>query len=832
MVYTQEGKVVYTHKELFELGPQKTYSEADTEAAFLLGGIGTGNVSLGSRGELRDWEIFNYPGKGNLMPNTHFAIWAKKEGEAPVAKILQSEISPPHSHSHGYHPDSAAGLPRLKKSTLRGEYPVARIDFEDDDLPVHVSLEAFTPFIPLNEKDSGIPGAYLTYRLTNTSDRTVETTVVGSVFNVVGGLKLDKFNRLDYSQLGQNKNEYINNQHLSGLLLTSDKYESSQLQYGNMSLVTTNPNVTYKRAWLRGAWFDYLQEFWDDLVEDGRLNDLNYNSPNPDKYSDTGSLGVCETIAPGETKEVRFMLTWYFPNRFRGWEDHHAGTMDDKKLEKNGIVQNFYVNMFDSSWSAAEYMVQQQERLTRETFLFRQSLFSSTLPAYVIDALASNITVLRSTTCFWLQDGRFFGYEGTFDHYGCCFGTCTHVWNYAQTLAFLFPTLEQSMRRTEFLGEMHEDGRMNMRAQNAFNQDWVFHYGQAVPAAADGQMGAIMRVYREWKLTGDDAFIRQLWPSVKKSLSFASSYWDKDGDYVLDGVQHNTYDIDFHGPNPLTGICFLGALKAAVEMASYLNETEMAQTYEEMFTKGSERLDQMLWNGEYYIQCLENVNDYKYQHGLGCLSDQLLAQQFAHVYGLGYLLPQEKVKSAVKAVYNYNFRTDFSNHKNCQRVYALNDEKGLLLCSWPQGGRPRLPFVYSDEVWTGVEYQVAAHLIFEGYIEEGLTIAKAVRDRHDGQRRNPWNEVECGHHYARSMSSWGLLIALSGFKFDMVRKEIAFAPVIEQESFTTFWSTGLAWGTYSQNKNRETGDFEVDIQVLQGDATGIKVFACGKEWFL
>ncbi len=814
--------MVFSHKQLYNTDPQRTFSGQASEAAFLLGGIGTGNVSLGSRGELRDWEIFNRPGKGCNLPNTFFAIWAKEEGQDAIAKVLESKINPPHSLSHGYHPATGAGLPRMQASSMCGEYPIVRVEFEDSDMPVQVSLEAYTPFIPLNANDSGIPGAVITYRVTNISDRSVDITLAGSLINPIGGVDYDPFGNLKLSSSGQNINEFKQNNGVSGLFLHSQKYAITDLKYGNMSLVTTNEHTTYKTAWLRGAWFDFLQEFWNDFTDDGRLEDLGYTTPSDDRNTDTGSLGVCETIAPGETKEIRFILTWYFPNRINGWSESVSVKEDGRKVAKN-----HYSNFYDSSWAVAEYLVHHSERLEKETYLFHSALFGSTLPDYVLDALSSNITVIRSTTCFWLENGRFLGYEGCFDDGGCCDGNCTHVWNYAQTAAFLFPTLEQNMRRTEYLEEVHEDGKMDFRALKLFDTEWIWH-GQTAPAAADGQMGTIMRAYREWKLSGDNDFLLEIWPSIKKTLKYALIHWDTDGDMVFDGVQHNTYDIEFYGPNPLTGIFFLGALRAGEEMAKHLGDGDTANQYREVFDQSSQRLDELMWNGEYYVQILEDVDTYKYQHGIGCLSDQMLGQQLAHLYGLGYLLPQDKVKSAVGAIFKHNFKEDFSNHANCQRVYVLNDEKGLLLCSWPDGGRPRLPFVYSDEVWTGIEYHVATHLIYEGFLDEGLTIVKALRDRHDGIRRNPWDEVECGHHYARSMSSWGLLIALSGFKYDMVQRTMEFTPVIYQDRFTSFWSTGLAWGTYSQRKNQE-GEFEMEVKVLYGDMKGVKVYACGKE---
>ena len=256
-----------------------------------------------------------------------------------------------------------------------------------------------------------------------------------------------------------------------------------------------------------------------------------------------------------------------------------------------------------------------------------------------------------------------------------------------------------------------------------------------------------------------------------------------------------------------------------------MGEADLSQRCRQARETGSANLDAMLWNGGYYVQKVANVNAQKYQHGEGCLSDQLLGQLHAEILGLGKLLPAEHIRAALKSIYDHNFMDDFSQHANCQRVYALNDEAGLLLCSWPGGGRPSLPFPYADEVWTGIEYQVAAHLIYEGWIDEGIEMVAAVRERHDGIRRNPWNEVECGNHYARSMSSWALLLALTGMQADIAKGHLSFSPVDKvlsrAEPFRSFWSNGLAWGVYSQSWDAESESWQPTIDVLGGDADSL-----------
>jgi uncharacterized protein (DUF608 family) len=229
-------------------------------------------------------------------------------------------------------------------------------------------------------------------------------------------------------------------------------------------------------------------------------------------------------------------------------------------------------------------------------------------------------------------------------------------------------------------------------------------------------------------------------------------------------------------------------------MAEHLGED--GSRYAKLAVEGAAKTDALLFNGEYYEQRIEDVDEYRYQYGTGVLSDQLLGQWAAHVVGLGHLLPEAHVTSAIKSVFEHNFRRELTTHESTQRTYALNDEGGLLLASWPRGGRPKIPFVYSDEVWTGIEYQVASHLIYEGFVDEGLTIVRTLRARHDGVRRNPWNEAECGNHYARSQASWALLLALSGCQWDAASGALSFDPAQPGE-LRAFFSTGQASGRVS-----------------------------------
>jgi hypothetical protein len=412
-------------------------------------------------------------------------------------------------------------------------------------------------------------------------------------------------------------------------------------------------------------------------------------------------------------------------------------------------------------------------------------------------------------------DGRLWAWEGCGDNNGCCHGSCTHVWNYAQAIPHLFPSLERTLRETEFGPSQDTRGHQTFRSNLPIRP--VVH---DFHAAADGQLGGIMKVYREWRVGGDSEWLKRLWPKVKASLDYCIETWDPGRKGVVEEPHHNTYDIEFWGPDGMCTSFYLGALQALILMGEALKEDVAA--YKDLLDKGTKVTETDLYDGEYFIQKIEWKNlkaanpievksfggDYspearallekegpKYQYGRGCLSDGVLGSWLALVCGVGQVLDRAKVASHLKSVHKYNLRRDLSQHANPQRpAYAAGSEGGLLICSWPKGGQLSLPFVYSDEVWTGIEYQVASHLMCLGMVEEGLEIVRICRNRYDGRVRNPFNEYECGHWYARAMSSYGLIQGLSGARYDAVEKVLYLRPTVKGD-FRAFLSTGTGYGT-------------------------------------
>ncbi len=794
---------------------QRSFTKEASAAKFLLGGIGTGNISIGARGNFTDFEIFGLPNTGMDSPYTFFAFRSEDEKGNVVTKALEGQLVPPFEHSHGFTAWEIGGLPRFKETTMTGEYPYVWIDFADEEVPFDITMEAYTPFIPLQVEESAIPCGIVRYKVKNTSDSTQKVSIAGSLANLCNYSGRDIWNKPLFE--GESKNTFLSREGCCGLSLTTESKGKDELGFMDMGIFTTDQEVFYREYWNEGAWWDGLQDFWNDFSEDGLLDNHRVIKAQGNRMhrSDIkiGSLGMKKVLEPGETKEYLFLITWCHPWRIRSWDQ-----LQDVRKNNRSLIKNYYATLYPSAIAAAEYAAANLERLEELTAAFHNSFFGSTYPDYVLDAVASNLTVIRSNTCFQVEDGTFFAYEGCFNIAGCCDGNCTHVWNYAQSLAHMFPQLEQSMRYTEFLDETDEEGAMRFRART-YLQDEPWE----LPPAADGQLGCILRLYRDWRFSGDQEFLTRLWPYAQKALDFAMRYWDQDGDGALDGQQHNTYDIEFYGMNAMINSIYIAALKAGEQMALFLGDKNKAEEYRRIYEAASAIVDHDCFNGSYYIQKIEDVNEYKYQFGDGCLSDQLFGQQLAHMAGLGYVFNEEHVKKAVKAIYDNNFKTSLHKHCNLQRTYALNDEAGLLICTWPSGNRPEIPFVYSDEVWTGIEYQVASHLIYEGFVTEGLNIAKAVRNRHDGIRRNPWNEVECGNHYARSLASYGLILALSGFHCELPHNKIKLAPVMSDDTFKTFFTCGKAWGTITVTKDRDTGVKSIMTEVLYGTLDGIEI---------
>jgi uncharacterized protein (DUF608 family) len=809
------------HEFFYTDDKQKTIS-------FPLGGIGSGCIGLAGNGHLKDWEIFNRPNKGQYNGFSHFAVKVEDGDEVIDARILNGDLPPDYVgqlglkgfyEGFGWGPvrETMAGMPHFPKNTFKGTFPVATLEFLDDSFPGKIEMDAFNPLIPHEDDDSSIPAAFFEFTITNTEARALDYYLTGVLGNPYDG---------------RSRNRFIQKDGVSLMVLDSLDRDESDIKSGDVTLATDSEDVSYQEYLFRGEWFDNLEIYWKNTLEPGCFKNRSYE-PADRTLRDSALISSKVRLEPGEKKTVRYVISWNHPNNKNSWGRMRTGkTAPFSDEEKSWLAKswkNYYAILWKDSQASSSYSLKHWDVLKNKTYAFRDALFSSTLPVEVIDAVSANISTLKSPTVWRLEDGTLYGWEGVGEEEGSCEGSCTHVWGYAQALPFLFPKLSRSMRDAEFAYNWGEDGSLAFRTMLPLGSPrWPFR------PAADGQFVTIMKVYREWRISGDDQWLGKLWQKVKKSMEFAwnpenKDLWDPKKTGTLTGRQHHTLDMEIFGQNSwLTGM-YLGALKACVEMAGAMGEMDSAREYEEIYSRGTRFLNTELFNGEYFCQKIdikdksilkpfdsadqltlakdaESIYDVywndesqelKYQIGEGAALDQMLGQWHADIYGLGEIFEGNKTIKALNALMKYNFIDTVRNHYNPCRIYSLNDESGIRICSWPEGrSRPSIPLPYSQETMHGFEYAVADLMIRRGLLDDGLKIVKSIRDRYDGLKRNPWNEMECGSNYARSMASYALLLSFSGFTYDARESYMGFDP-LSDGPFSFFWSFGTAWGRYT-----------------------------------
>lgn len=765
--------------------------------AFPIGGLGAGMFCMEGSGAISNMSVRHSP---ELLhePMMFAAIYLKGvengakviEGPSPLWKRFGM---PGSQTSSGY---TTWGLPRFKEASFQARFPFADIALKDDKLPVSVALKGWSPFIPSDEDNSSLPVGAIEYTLHNKSNKEVE-----GIFS---------YNSNHF--LRDNGGVYTVKPLSRGFILSQAGSEDKPFLQSDFAIYTDDPQTKVNHCWFRGGWFDPLSIAWNDVAE-GIIKE----NAAVESGAAGASLYVPFKLAAGASRTIRLYFSWYVPlsNLRRGSDEISEADQPDTSSCCAGEdktcctydLTNAYRPWYSSKFKNIEEVVScwrtNYDDLKSGTLSFTDAFYASTLPAEVLEAVSANLSIIKSTTVLRQYDGRLWGWEGS----GSGGELTNHVWNYAQAIPHLFPALERTLRETEFYINQNKDGH-----QGVWSSLPVRPLRHNTQAAADGQLGGIMKAYREWRISGNTEWIGTMYPNIRQSMEYCIKTWDPKETGALEEPHFNTYDIWFWGPNGMCTSFYAGALQAITLIGKTLGKD--VTRYETLLAKSKSYLETKLYDGEYFIQdirwkdlqapaptggsveevALREQEGPTYQYGKGCLSDGVLGSWISRVCGMQDAIDRTKVKSHLLAVHKYNFRTDLRNHANPQRPgYAMGDDGGLLLCSWPKGGKPQLPFVYSNEVWTGIEYQVASHLMFEGEVEKGLEIVRTCRKRYDGHIRNPFNEYEWGAWYTRAMSSYGLLEGLTGVRYDAVEGTLYIDSRIGN-NFTTFLSTGTGFG--------------------------------------
>ncbi|MFW6691002.1 GH116 family glycosyl-hydrolase [Streptomyces sp. MAR4 CNX-425] len=741
--------------------------------AMPVGGIGTGSVSFGGRGQLLDWELFNRPAKG-FTPDSFFCLRAAG-ASGSFTRVLESALLPGEYAGHVGSPSALHGLPRFREGEFAAAYPFGQVRLTDPELPVAATVRVFNPLVPGDADASGIPALVYRVRIRNTGTEELAVDVCGNLQHVAG--------RRHTGELpAGNAFRHVELDGATVLAGHTTEVPEDAESWGTLALAAvaggpgagagTGTVTSHRLTWARRSWGDSLLDFWDDFTADGRLAEPAEGARVP-----TGSLVVSDRVPAGAEREFTFLVAWHFPHR-RGWSHRFQGPPDYG--HGDDVVGNHYATRYADAADVVRGLVPRLADHERRTRAYVETVTSSSLPPAVQDAVLSNAAVLKSPTCFRIADGTFLAWEGGNPDHGSCHGSCTHVWNYQYALEQLFPDLAWTMREVEFVHALDERGLMSFRAGLPLDREGT---GWRT-AAADGQLGALVRLYRTWRLTGRDDLLAALWPGARRALAFAwiPLGWDADRDGLMEGCQHSTSDVEYYGPSGINQSWYLAALAACERMARALGDHAFAGTCADILARGAARTDAELFNGAYNEQKVlppgsadniaeglriryggdnpdvgsDDLVDPDLQIGPGCMGDQLAGHTLAVLCGLDDRLDPEHTRTALRSVLRHNHRDGFHAHVNHLRTFALGAEHGLLNCTYPRGGRPERPFPYCNEVWTGVEYTAALGLAAQGDREAAGHVVADVRNRYDGRARNPFNEVECGNHYVRSMASFGL----------------------------------------------------------------------------
>lgn len=837
--------------------------DARRAVAVPLGGLGAGHVAIAGDGSLRQWQLANTVNHGGFVPDSFFAV--RLSSIEPPLDIRRTLRSQPIPGLHERAPIVSDDLPprdatpptltwpAIAATDVTVAYPFVGVDVVDPELPLQIGFEAWTPFVPLDAEESGLPLAVFTFRLVNPTASLLHGWLVAGLQNAVGwdGVTPIQGNRCGL--YGGNENSLVDagdGESATTILMTNPSLPTTDARAGQMLLSADRPAWPILRATSAEGILTLVESL--KLVESGINNDWSTSTvarglrtlrppyvepqgPSPAGTTWDGALAVPFAVGPGETATIEFLLAWWFPNRMADFDQFGP----DLPAHVDARIGNRYASRFRGAVDVAHHFRTSRASLVATSRDWATTIAELDAPSRLAETLAAQPALMRNPTTFVDEAGRLFGFEGglgasTLNWNGAVGGSCplncTHVWNYEQAIASFFPELERTMRDIEWDILQAPDGSIPHRVRLPLDgpQLHARAIGGPLDPALDGMLGSILKTYRDARLGGGRAMLERRWRAMTSVLDHVQRRWAGDGDAILRGPQPMTYDIDLTEPNAYIGSLWIAALLAMARVATILDRPAESDGYAALAANASQQYDDLLWNGRFFGRAFAEDDS---GLGAGCLADQLNGQWWAHQLGLGYVLPRDHVRTALRTIVAANLRHGFRGWEHGFRKLADADDTGLLLCTWPDGDRPAKPVRYADEVWTGVEYAVAALSLFEGLEPEALAILEGVRGRYDGTRRNPYNEIECGDHYSRAMSGWSLLQAYTGGSTDVIDGHLQVGHRLGRAPLLA----GTGWGRTTADARSVGveilgGSFHAAVISIPRPANGGSTDRVGLEW--
>lgn len=754
---------------------------------FPIGAVGGSVIRMNGKAERQWWQIFNNFEErtdSGIVPNSFFAIRTKAKN-ASVVRVLQTA--------------TVGAFQAMDSLTFQGEFPLGWYKFDDKELPVEVSLEAYNPLIPMDLKNSAIPCGIFKVKVKNTSSNKIEINLLATQQNAVGFSGYNTISGPDKRQsigYGQNKNTIVTGEDITSLQMTGNK--------GSMQLSAYAKEVSYAASWKD------LASLYNDFSDDGKLTGEKTASSNKAEMTVDGALATSFVLKAGKEKTITFVLSWYFPK----------GTFGRSDIPEWYFVEggNQYENWWTNANEVDSYIAENFDYLDSTTRLYHETMYSSSIPRYILDRISSNLCVLKSPTSFWTKNGYFGLWESTSNKEEW-FGNCKHVYHYAQGHARVFPELGRTLRNQD-LNTITKEGFLPSR-----DGEWN--------DAIDGHFGSILGVYREHLLSDNNDFLTKSWPHTKKAMDYAITTYDNDHDGMMLGSYHNTLDCNVSGTSPWIGSLYLAALKASEKMAALMGETENAGIYNKIWEVGAANQNEQLWNNSlgYYVEKTENLPKTLVMDNAVSI-DMFLGQWWANQLNLGQIYPVERTKKGLSKIYAINKFTDAGKgYFPHFRDFLGTGDTGWKMFVHPSE-IPANTINYHDEVMSGFEYAAAATMFQYGMLKEGSNMVKAISERYDGRYRttgevhtsnnstvfgtgSPFGEDECGDYYGRALSSWSVLLAMQGFIYDGPKQTIGFCPMLTPENHESFFTTSKGWGIFTQKR---TGQKQVNaLEIAYGE---------------
>ncbi len=706
-------------------------SDQNVKSGVPLGGIGAGKLEILPNGMLDNFTFLNNihnplsseDSKGSKgILGFHFGIWIKDRGKK-TAKLLSTQ---------GF-----SGISGVESIKYNGVFPFVNLDYEESSLPVKVTLEAFSSFIKGDEKKSAIPAAIFKFKVTNPFSRPMNVSFIGIGRNIIGEWGVGRFNQVVDTQKNLSVHFY------------NKKTQNVDPRAGEMALTALKNNSvqsSYFGEWnMQGAHFVFdrsslaLSECWSKFVEDGILPNVNSERVvQSESFQAGAALALKANLKPKSSQTFTFILSWYFPNYAEG---------------------HMYEILYRNVGDVANYVTEKHSELYAGTKAWVKSLNALNIEPWLKDALANNLYTMVSSS-LWTKRNRF----GIFEAPQVCplLGTLDVRFYGSLALMYFFPNLE--------LKEMIEFAE-SQRPQGYIPHDLGFKRSDLPSNSTNGLLWKdlnskfILLCWRDYLYTKDESFLKKMYPFIKKAF-----YWlistDRNKDFLPDNEgADQTFDLwNFQGAGVYTSSIFLAALLSLEKMAGLMKDENMRKEAQVWFKNGRSSFEKKLWYKKYFLAYNSGKDALPEQKvpqrfksekaSIACMAAQLSGQWIAHLLGLGYIVSEEKVKKALLSIFELNDSSPF----------------GLVNAVFPGGERDKTNR-QSESCWFGVTYCVASLAIYEGFVKEGLSLAKKAWDNAAVNNLNPWNQPDMysaadgsyifGDHYMRNTVIWSLLCALS-----------------------------------------------------------------------